>query len=431
MAATTKLIVYNAAIREIGGHPLANLVTSNAQLLELNNAYDHAVEHLLARLDWSFARRRATLTAVSDTSYPPYIYRYTRPSDYLRRCWIKASASDDNQIDYAESAATIYGFITGPIIEYISDHADNYEPANWPPHFTRALTIYLASLVAPKLARAGAEQVGKLREQFDVAMGDAERFEAAFVTNTQITSSRLPVMRRAIEFMGQVLAGSVAVHTHADALRWQMNLNWEHAVRYVLEMGAWNFATKRAVFSNGLSADSVVPSSGGGIVEGYSIEPATEDTTTLPSASGFTYGYALPDDFRHKIWIKATAQSDFEVRHQFLGSYVFADVDTCVMEYVAENSATTDPANWSANFMEAVAAYLAQLVAPQFVVEEAAKGRGRISAPQVQERMHQVFLAKLSDAKLRDAIQQEPARLPPGRFARARFGSNVVNLRRY
>lgn len=427
MAATTKLIVYNAAIRELSGHPLANLTTVNTALTELNGAFDHAVEHLLSRVDWSFARRRATLANVADTSYPPYTYRYTRPSDYLRKCWIKVAASDDHQIDHAESAAAIYGFETAPIIEYISDHADNYEPANWPPHFTRALTIYLAILVGPKLARAGAEQLGKLREAFDTAIGDAKDFEAAFVTNTQIPADRQPVFRRAIEFMGQSLAGSVPIHTHADKLRWQMNLNWDHAVKYVLEMAAWNFASKRAFLTGGSSGDSLMPSTTGGIVEGYTLPPADDETD--PEVSGFDYGYPLPDDFLHKIWIKRDALSDMECDHQFMGGHVFVNDDPVVMEYVARNSYTVDPANWSANFMEVVAAYLASLVAPQFVIDDGRKGRGALSAPQVQEKMTGVYLAKLRDAKTRDAIQQQPYRMPLGRFARARLGSSNLRSR--
>jgi len=427
MAATTKLIVYNATLRELGGHPLANTSTVNTSLTELEGAFAHAVEHLLSRLDWSFARRRATLASVSDTSYPPYTYRYTRPSDYLRKCWIKTAAANDYQIDHAESASAIYGYETAPIIEYISDHADVYDPANWPPHFTRALTTYLASLVGPKLARAGGEQLGKLREGFDTALADAKDFEANFVTNTQIAADRQPVFRRAIEFMGQSLAGSVAIHAHTDKMRWQMNLSWEHAVRYVLELGAWNFASKRAYLTNGVTGDSLMPSTTGGIIEGYSLEPA--DAEDDPVVAGYDYGYALPDDFLHKIWLKRAPDADLESDHQFVGAYVFVREDPVIMEYVAYNATTRDPANWSANFMEAVAAYLAVLVAPQFVLDEGRKGKGALNAPQVQEKMEAVFKLKLRDAKMRDAIQQQPYRMPLGRFARARMGGNVVSLR--
>jgi hypothetical protein len=429
MAATTKLILFNAVLRELASHQLANLTTVNTRLTELNGAYDHAVEYVLGKQDWGFARRRATLTGIPDSSFPPYAYRYSRPGDYLRKCWIKVAAADDSQIDHAEAGATIYGFETTALVEYISDHADTYDPANWPPHFTKALTLYLAQLVAPKLARAGAGEVGGLGQKLEMALAEADAFEAVFLTNTQIPANRHPVFRRAIEFMGQALGGSVPLHAHTDKLRWQMNLGWSHAVKYVLEMGAWNFASKRAYLADGMSADSLVPATEGGIIEGYSLPPAVDTTPSL-SVSGYTYGYPVPEDFLHKIWLKPTATSDLEARHQFIGNTLFVDQSPLLMEYVAYNDFTTDPANWSANFLEVVAAYLAFMVVPEFVVEQDGKGRGRVTATQLSEKLNALYLSKLSDAKLRDAIQQEAITLPMGRFVSARRGGSN-SLSRY
>ncbi len=93
MASTTKLIVYNEVMRELAGHPLANLTNVNTRLSELNGAFDHAVEYMLSKADWGFARRRATLTGVSDSAFPPYTYRYSKQSDYLRKCWLKTAAN--------------------------------------------------------------------------------------------------------------------------------------------------------------------------------------------------------------------------------------------------------------------------------------------------------------------------------------------------
>ncbi len=70
MALTTKLIIWNAALREIGSAPLANTTDVNTRQFELAGAWDHAVEHALALEDWGFARRRSSLIGVSDTSYP-------------------------------------------------------------------------------------------------------------------------------------------------------------------------------------------------------------------------------------------------------------------------------------------------------------------------------------------------------------------------
>ena len=254
-----------------------------------------------------------------------------------------------------------------------------------------------------------------------------DRFESVFLTNTAIALNRQPVFRRALEFMGQVLAGSVPIHAQGDKLRWHMNRAFDHCVRYVLEVGAWNFASSRTVFQNGVDANSVVPSASGGLVEGYSVAPAVDTASDTPLTE-YQYGFALPDDFLHKIWIKADPNNAFEIRHQFLGDYVLVNNDPCVMEYVAENSYTTDPENWSANFLETVAAYLALTVSPELLLETDGK-RARISANDVRSKLEAVFQSKLSDARLRDAIQQYPHEIPPGRFVRARSGG-TTRLRR-
>lgn len=169
MAATTQLIVYNAVLRELQAAPLASLSETGTRLTELNGAWDHAIEYALALRDWAFARRRATLTGVADTSFQPYTYRYTKPSDYLRKCWVKLAAGDAFQTDHAEIAAVFYGVDASALVEYVSDHADNYNPANWPPHFTRVITLYMATLVH-KLARAGAGDLGVLDGRLQAAL---------------------------------------------------------------------------------------------------------------------------------------------------------------------------------------------------------------------------------------------------------------------
>lgn len=427
MATTTKLVVFNEALRELSAAPIIDLVTTNTRLYELNAAFDHAVEYVLSRADWSFARRRATLTGVSDTSFPPYIYRYAKPSDYLRKCWIKTTATDDYQVDHAEIGAVFYGYATSALIEYVSDHADNYNPANWPPYFTRAMVLYLAKVTAPRIARAGSDDIGRFEAQFQSAMTDAEGFEATFLTNTQIATERQPVMRRALELLSQSLSGSVPVHAQADKLRWQMNQAWNHCLKYVLEQAAWNFATRRAIMTGG--STTIPGDTYTDLEEGYSLGPA--EVASLPDISGFSYGYPLPTGFLHKIWIKADANHQHECRHQFMKDAVYTAIEPVVMEYIAWDTDSIDPDNWTANFLEVVAAYLALTVAPEIVIEDTGK-RAKITPTQMRGTLEAIYLRKLSDAKLRDAIQQYPHRPPPGRFASARTGAIGTNsIRRY
>ncbi len=431
MALTSKLIVFNEALRMLGAHPLANLTTANVALAELNGAFDHAVEYVLSRRDWNFARRRDTLTSTPDTSFPPYTHRFTRPTDYLRKCWLKADASDEFQIAHAEAGVAIYAFDTIAVIEYVSDATDNYDPVNWPPQFTQCMAIYLAILVGPKVARAGSAEVGELYSQLSVAISEAEDQEAVFTINVDIPTARQPTIRRALEILSQVYSGSPAMQSQGDHFRWLMYKSWDHAVSYVLERGAWNFATKRVLYVDGAAGDDVVPTdSVAGIIEGFSVGPDTS-TATDYDISGYLYGYPIPDDFRHKIWLKAYANADLECDHQRMGGYYFTNFDPCFLEYIAETDYTTTPTNWPAVFLECVAARLALSVTPHLRIEQG-KQRASVKADQLRDALDRHWLRTLSEAKNSDAMQQQAKVVPVGAFVRARRGGiGTSSIRRY
>ena len=428
---TTKLIVYNDVLRELGTHPLANLTSANTRLQELDGAFTNAVSYIMSRVDWDFASRRTTLSGTADTSYTPYTKRYTPPSDYLRKCWLKKAATDEFQTDHIQTGAVFYGYESSVVLEYISNTSDNYDPANWPPQFTRCVTLYLAMLVAPKLARSGEEDTKAWYQKLDIAIQDAERQEAVFNSASQVASNRLPTIRRAIELMGQTMAGSFAINSRLDEIRWSMNKAWDDAVTFMLHQGAWNFAAKRALYQNGTSGDASIPTDSiAGIDEGYTVAPDSS-SATIPSVSGFDYGFPLPDDFLHKIWIKSDVANDMECAHQQLGAYMFTNQDPCVMEYVAASEFATTPTNWPHPFREALAAYLALAVAPELIIEDGGR-KAAIKAPQLREKLEMAFNRKLSDARLKDAIQQDVKRIPIGNFARSRMGWIGTSLgRRY
>lgn len=517
LEARTLLAVYNDALREIAAGPLANTTTGNASLTELNNAFPGAVGYVLSQADWNFAMRRATLYGTADTTgFPPYTYRYARPASYLRKHWIKVSAADEFPTDHAEVGAVFYGFDPTALIEYVSSATDNYDPDTWPPQFARAVSIYLAFLVAPKLARAGDDVLGPLWSRFQQTLQDAANQEAVFYTNQQIPTERLPVMRRAVEFMGQQLHGSVALYGQTDKLRWHMSKAWAHAVKYCLEQGAWNFATKRALLRDGTDgADTIASIQGDNLIEGYSVSDSStvtisiaapavvswtahgieaetpvaftttgalptgfavrttyyvlttglttnsfqvsetlngaavntsgtqsgvhtcavveieDDTSSVPDLAGYDYGHALPDDYLHKIWIKRDAFDDREISHQVVRDHIFVNEDPVVLEYIAQDDWTTDPDNWPASFLEVVAAYLALMVAPEFMIEGNPTSRKQtMVAPKIRDALEGMFQRKLSDAKTKDAIQQYPKIIPSGSFVRARAGGSWGGARR-
>ena len=60
------------------------------------------------------------------------------------------------------------------------------------------------------------------------------------------------------------------------------------------------------------------------------------------------------------------------------------------------------------------------------LVDVGGKGGVSVNANQMKDKLMVLYERKLSDAKLRDAIQQMPARTPPGSWARSRSGGRTV-----
>jgi hypothetical protein len=164
------------------------------------------------------------------------------------------------------------------------------------------------------------------------------------------------------------------------------------------------------------------------IVEGYSVDGDEDAAVALPRLSDFDYAFHLPDDYLHKVWAKASARDYEELDNQIIGLMLFASSDTVLLEYIGQDAELIEPAAWSAVFTEAVAAYLALMTAPELVIESDGKN-GRINAPQIRDRLMVNYERKLSDARMRDTVQQQVAMTPPGRFIRARMGGNVFGRR--
>lgn len=377
MAATSKLTVWNDALREIGQDPLVNTTDANQAQLVLDGAFGHAVEYTLGRLDWNFARRRIVLGSTGDTTFPPFTRRYARPGNYLRKCWIKANPADEFQIDHTESGLFIYGFVTAPVIEFISDDPANYEPANWPPHFTRCLSLYLATLVAPKIGRTGDDETARaLWQKLNGALVEAEQQEVVFTTNRQIEADRLPVMRRALEMIGQVLSGSAGVQAQADYLRWAMDRTWADCVAFMLAQAPWNFAVRRTTLT-GIADASFAP---------------------------YTYRYERPASMVRRVWLRAAPSDTFEADYADVGGAYRSYAGTLVLEYIASDAAALQASNWPVQFREAVAAYLAMQVAGRVTLSGDQGGDNtETTASKVREAVGKLFQGYLDAAKSADA----------------------------
>lgn len=178
---TSKLTLYNGALREIGERRLASLSENREPLRVLNDAWDEgAVNFCLGAGIWRFAKR--TVQLASETSIAPtfgYRKAYEIPSDHIRTAAISAD-------EYQTIPLTQYRFEGGywytdaePIyVSYVSNGASyGGDYSLWPEEFIQYVHAYLASQACIRLAQ-DTTQKEKLEKLVDSRLRDAASSDA-------------------------------------------------------------------------------------------------------------------------------------------------------------------------------------------------------------------------------------------------------------
>ncbi len=156
------------------------------------------------------------------------------------------------------------------------------------------------------------------------------------------------------------------------------------AVRYVLELGQWNFGVR------------------------------TSQLTYSPSVSnpGFGYRYAFdrPTDLVRLIGISGDEYFSMPLtEYQPEGSYFWCDLDTIYLRYISDDDAYgADLSLWPQSFVKLFESYLARELGP------------RLKNFSDMDRINAEFKVKLADAKAKDAMEGPSAKSPPGSWVSSR-----------
>lgn len=202
-------------------------------------------------------------------------------------------------------------------------------------------------------------------------------------------ASKQGLYRGAILILKQNAVG-VAV-TDDDAFVNTLNLVYDDAIKFVLEAGLWNYATRTV-----------------------SIE-ASED---VEPEFGFAFAVEKPDDYAGRV-VAIAANARFypplSAYHEDggLSGYFWVDCDPLYLRYISNSvEYGLNLASWPATFTRAVEYELAWRVAPHLTNMSASE----------KEELRKDRERTMRDAKSKDALNQAPERPPPGRLVTARAG---------
>jgi hypothetical protein len=171
------ITICNLALGELRAPPIADIDEATTEARECSRFYQHCLDLLLERFDWSFATRIATLAQrLANDRASEWAYSYTLPADLAtpKRLFPPTVLPSGLAVvppfavagqPYVVEAGVLYTQVSGAILEYSSGSVSD---AAMTALFKDALVYALAARLAVPL-RDSRETKGELLQQAELA----------------------------------------------------------------------------------------------------------------------------------------------------------------------------------------------------------------------------------------------------------------------
>jgi hypothetical protein len=292
---TTKLAVYQEALRLIGEHDIATITDDVECRYVFDGEYDNAILYCLAQGWWRFAFFTAAVAPAGSSTVPGYTQAFAKPAGWLRThsVGIINSTTRFVPIDFNEQGGSVYvKYTTGVVLKYLKASATEIDPANWPEVFAKVVAAYLAMACCERIGQSRATKA-------DISKVYAERLGIARALESHTPPLTLP--------------------DHAV----------ERCARGLLEQGYWRF-----------SILTVAPTGG------------------YTPAAGYSSAFLLPADFMRVYDILVESSGKLRaIDWHIEGTLISAKAAAIRLQYVS--SAYVTPSTWTEAFIDAVESALA------------------------------------------------------------------------
>lgn len=155
--------ICNEAISDLPAHPITGLDDDRKEARECNRHLNGVVADLIGLHDFSFARRRVALAAVTNDRGGEWAYAYALPDEHSSSVRLVYNYDANNSLlvvtpilywpiydmgytllDYVEADGKLYTNLENAVLEY---SVDAVEPNKWPALFAQAVIRTLASRI--------------------------------------------------------------------------------------------------------------------------------------------------------------------------------------------------------------------------------------------------------------------------------------------
>lgn len=179
---TSRLGLYNAALRNIGQRQLANLTEDVELRYLLDKVWDDGlVDRVLGQGLWNFATRTVEIP-YEPSIEPSFGYRraFQKPDDWLRTSALSSDGHFNQPLNaYADETDYWFCDLDTIYVRYISND-DQYggDLAKWPEAFTDYAACFMALQVAPHPTRSQ-EMIARLEKKAKTLLVEAKTLDAA------------------------------------------------------------------------------------------------------------------------------------------------------------------------------------------------------------------------------------------------------------
>jgi hypothetical protein len=193
---TTKLLLYNAAIRKLGQERLGTLAEASTARYALDDAYDETLGYCLEQGYWNFAMRAVQVDA--STSVVPtfgYQFAFPKPPDFVRIYGMSAEETMRQPLlEFVDEPNYWYANQDPVFVKYVSnDGAYGADLSIWPATFAEYVATRLAVETCKKIT--GDKPTADMRKEekrakIDAASKDAMNEPAGFMPTGSWARSR-------------------------------------------------------------------------------------------------------------------------------------------------------------------------------------------------------------------------------------------------
>jgi hypothetical protein len=165
MATTTEIA--NLALGHILAGRIGNLESEKSEEANVCRVYFSIVQEAVLRdFPWHFASRIAALNLVAEAPNEEWLFSYRLPVEAVKFGRILSGKSPEQEAEGDPVPYRIASDASGQLVYTDKEEAQaeytvrNPNPSSWPPDFTLAFSLRLASYIAPSLTEGDPNRLG-------------------------------------------------------------------------------------------------------------------------------------------------------------------------------------------------------------------------------------------------------------------------------